>query len=457
MLTIHEVLEATGGILLADGARRHFRGVSIDSRTLQKGDIFIAIRGKRLDGHRFLRQAVGKGASLLVISRRILHPKNVSVVLVKDTTAALGQIAAAYRRRFDIPVVAITGSAGKTTTKDMIAAILAAKFKVLKNAKTLNNQYGVSLTVLGLKPSHEALVIELGTNNPGEIRWLARIAQPTVAVLTNIGESHLAGLKSRRGVYQEKSAIFRDMALRGHVIFNNDDSFLRKIHAEKRRPAVITYGILRKSDFQAKDMAIQNNRKMCFHVHHHRFILDTPAEHGVYNALAAIACGRLLKISYSDIQSALGKVKFENHRQHVRPIGGITVIDDTYNSNPVSLRSAIRTLDGLKTSGRKIFVTADMLELGAQSRQLHRDKGRAIAGSTVDVAVTMGKLSKYAAQSIRQANPHIEVFHYPAIRGIYGRLKSLCRPGDIILVKGSRAMRMERIVEFLQRHFLKQR
>ncbi len=453
MLTITQILAATGGTLIR-GRRAPARpaGVSIDSRSLKRGNVFVAIRGKNLDGHRFIAQAVRKGASLLVVSGKISGAGDLPVILVKDTTVALGQIATAYRKGFNIPVIAITGSAGKTTTKDMIAAVLGSKFRVLKNEKTLNNQYGVSLTVLGLRPGHEALVIELGTNNPGEIKWLAAIAQPTVAVLTNIGESHLEGLRDRMGVYKEKSTIFRGIDRGGYVIFNNDDPFLRKISGEKKRPRVVTYGIERKSDVCARQIQVKNNRKICFHVDGHGFILNTPAPYYVYNALAAIACGRLLKISDRESKKALEKLTFGNHRQQMQEIGGITVIDDTYNSNPVSVRNAIKTLDVLTARGKKIFITADMLELGEQSTLLHREKGRWIARSSTDVAITVGKFSRYAAGSIRQGNRNIDVFHHASVAGIPERLKKLCRPGDIVLVKGSRGMRMERVVEFLHRH-----
>ena len=451
-MTTKEILEATGGALIQGGGTTGFRGVSIDSRAVNKGDVFIAIRGKRLDGHRFVRKAVIQGAALVVVSRPVSCPKNVAVVSVKDTTIALGQIAASYRRRFNIPVVAVTGSAGKTTTKDMIAAVLSARFKVLKNIKTQNNQYGVSLTILGLKKSHQALVLEAGTNNPGEIRWIARIAQPTVVVLTNIGESHLQGLRSRGGVYREKSDLFRGMGPGGRVIFNNDDRYLKRIRLEKKRPRIISYGIREKADLRAGRVTVENNRKICFHVRGERFILNTPAEHYVYNALAAIACGRLLKVGYGDIRRALGNLKFEGRRQQVLNAGGVTVIDDTYNSNPVSLESAVKTIDGLKVVGKKIFVTADMLELGARSRPLHEDKGRMIARSTVDIAITVGKFSKYAAAALRQFNPRIKVFHYAQAGQAGRRLKTLCGPGDVVLVKGSRGMRMERVVESLRRH-----
>lgn len=454
-MTLAQILEATDGTLIYGSrglAKDRFTGVSIDSRTLKRGNVFIAIAGKNLDGHRFIRQAVRKGACLLIVSQKARRAQNVPVILVHDTTVALGQIAGAYRRSFDIPVIAVTGSAGKTTTKDMIAAVLEAKFNVLKNARTLNNQYGVSLTVLGLKRRHRALVIEMGTNNPGEIEWLARIARPTVAVLTNIGESHLEGLRDRMGVYKEKSAIFRGIGPRGHVVFNNDDPCLRKIFLEKRHPRTVTYGIERTADLRARQIHVKNNRKICFHLNGQGFILDTPAPYYVYNALAAIACGRLLGVSYRDIKKNLGKVRFGDHRQQMRDIGGVTVIDDTYNSNPVSVRNAIKTLDALTARGKKIFITADMLELGTQSRPLHQQEGRRIARSTADVAITVGKFSRYAAGSIRGANPRMEVFHHPTAGGVFQRLRKLCRPGDIVLVKGSRGMRMERVVELLQHH-----
>ena len=457
MLTLTQILEATGGTFIhgSHESPRHFTGVSIDSRTLKPGNVFIAVRGKNLDGHRFFALAARKGASLLVVSEKISGAKDVPVVLVEDTTVALGQIAGAHRKNFDIPVIAVTGSAGKTTTKDMIAAVLGSKFMVLKNERTLNNQYGVSMTVLGLKFSHDALVIELGTSYPGEIQRLAAIAQPSVAVLTNIGESHLEGLKDRSGVYKEKSAIFRGIGAKGHVIFNNDDPYLRKIPNEKKRPKILSYGIERKSDVQASQIHVKNNRKICFHVDGHGFILNTPAPYYVYNALAAILCGRLFGISDRESKKALEKLTFGGHRQQMRKIGGVTVIDDTYNSNPVSVRNALKMLDALQAKGKKIFITADMLELGARSTPLHREKGRWIARSSTDVAITVGKFSRHAAGSIRQRNRRIGVFHHDSVAGVSQRLKKLCQPGDIVLVKGSRGMRMERVVVFLHRHLNK--
>lgn len=454
MLTLVQILKATGGTLLSGGLTpKKFSGVSIDSRTLKPGNIFIAICGEKFDGHRFVAQALAKGTALLIVSKKVSAGKQIPVILVKDTTKALGEIARAHRSNFKIPVIAVTGSAGKTTTKDMMAAVLGARFKVLKNLKTLNNQYGVSLTLLKLNSSHQAVVLEVGTNNPGEIRWLTYIANPTVAVLTNIGESHLEGLKDHKGVYKEKSDLVRGMES-GHVIFNNDDPFLRKIHSHKRLEKV-TYGIEQKSDFSPRQIEVKNNRKICFHLNGHGFILNTPAPYYVYNALAAIACGRLFKISFPQIKRKLGKLKFADQRQQMRDVGGITIIDDTYNSNPVSMRNAVKTIDSLKARGKKIFITADMLELGVRSKALHEAKGRLIAESTINVALTVGKLSRHAADNIRKLNGGIKVLHCAEAEAVPAHLKGLCGPGDIVLVKGSRGMRMERVVEFLHHHLNK--
>jgi UDP-N-acetylmuramoyl-tripeptide--D-alanyl-D-alanine ligase len=452
VLTARHIQEITGGNLLLGNGTANAGGVSIDSRTMKKGDVFIAIQGDRLDGHDFVRQAVGKGAPVLVVSRKVACPKTVTVISVKDTTRALGQIASAHRRHFNIPVIAVTGSAGKTTTKDMIASVLGTRFKVLKNFRTENNQYGVPLTVLRLNASHEALVLELGTNRPGDIGWLTQIARPTIAVMTNIGESHLEGLKSKAGVFREKFDLVKGTAPDGHVIFNKDDPCLQKIFRKRIPQRMTTYALREQADYHADRIRLQDNRRISFCVRGRVFTLATPAEHGVYNALAAIACGRLLDISYGDMIDALRALRGADHRQEIRNVRGVLIVDDTYNSNPVSFAGALRTLDSLKAVGRKILITADMRELGRQSKRLHEEQGRLIARSCADVAVAVGRHSRGTAQAVKKANPRISTFYYPTVDDLHKRLDHVCQRGDIILVKGSRAMRMERTVAFIEEH-----
>ena len=256
-LNIPDVIKAASGKLIGGSGRGELCGVSTDTRSLKEGELFIAIEGPRFDGHKFLAEAVKKKAAVLVVSKKIDAGKDINVIRVRDTTQALGAIAAFYRRRFSIPVIAVTGSAGKTTTKELIAFVLGARFNVLKNYKTENNQYGVPLTLLKLNEGHAAAVLELGTNHPGEIAALARIVAPDVAVFTNVGESHLEGLKTPAGVFREKFQLARFTKKNGTVVFNADDEYLRNIAGKKIAQKKISYGIRQKADHQAGEIEIK--------------------------------------------------------------------------------------------------------------------------------------------------------------------------------------------------------
>ncbi len=425
-------------------------GVSIDSRSLKSKDAFIAIKGDRFDGHRFIPQAVRKKVSAVVVSKdngRV--PKRIPVVLVADTTKALGLLARYHRDRFAIPVIAITGSAGKTTTKEMVARVLEQRYRVLKNIATQNNHIGVPMTLLKLEKSHEAVVVELGTNHFGEIAWLTRIANPTIAVMTNIGESHLEFLGSLSGVFKEKLNIANAMKHRGTVVFNNDDSFLRRIPGKVVHHRLISFGINQKSRFRATGINFKNS-SLRFRIKTRKgFELNTPAKHNVYNALAAICCGDLLNVKPREMQKALRDFRFPKGRQQVQMVGKLRIIDDSYNANPMSLRSAIETLNNLDVVGRKVLVCADMLELGAQSKKLHRQIGDLVARSCVDMLITVGNLSKNINQAARKRKS-LEAHHHPTLASCCRRIKHYLKPKDTVLIKGSRAMKMDRLVETLK-------
>jgi UDP-N-acetylmuramoyl-tripeptide--D-alanyl-D-alanine ligase len=453
MLTVQEIKQATRALSVSGDVAATVKGFSINSRTITKGEAFIAIRGPKFDGHDFIKDAMAQGAAAVIVSRKIPGLKNIPIVQVRDTTKALGHIAAFYRRKFTISVVAITGSTGKTTTKEMVAAVLAKKYKVLKNLGTENNQYGVPLTLLKLRASHQVAVLELGTNQPGDIRWLARIVRPTVTIFTNIGDSHLERLRSRGGVFREKSRMVDAMDPKGTIIFNSDDPYLQKLSEMRRHQKLIRCGYRRYAAYRAKKPFVQNNRQVQFMVNGHRFMLKTPAVHNIYNALSAISCGAVFKIHYNDIVIALRRFQFGGGRQEVRKIGRFWLINDTYNANPVSFRSAIRTLDALKVLGRKIIVCADMLELGARSKTLHESLGREIARSTVNSVLTIGRQAACITQALRRSNKTIEALHCSRLEDIERQLKKICRPGDAVLVKGSRGMHMERVVVFLEKYF----
>ncbi|MFA5088894.1 MAG: UDP-N-acetylmuramoyl-tripeptide--D-alanyl-D-alanine ligase [Candidatus Omnitrophota bacterium] len=449
--TLKEISEIVSAKLIQGTmcAQEQISGVSINTRTLREGDLFMAIRGQQFDGHHFVREAVRKGAKAVIVSQARRYPgvNHVPVFYVKDTVKALGEIARAHRRKFKVAVIAITGSTGKTTSKEMIAAVLGSRFRVLKNIGTENNHIGVPLTLLKLTKKVQVAVVEFGTNRFGDIAWLAKVAEPDAAVFTNIGESHLQYLRSPAGVFKEKSQLIRYLSPEGAVIFNHDNGYLRKIKTFKGKQT-ISYGITG-GHLRASAIVTKRNNSLQFQVNNRNTInIRTVVPHNVYNALAAVACARLFGISFRDIRKALGRFKFPAGRSMVLRKKGRWLINDTYNANPLSFRSALDTLSNLKICGKKILVCGDMLELGKQSKKLHRDIGAA-AASQADMIFSVGEMARWITSAAKEANPAITVQHFDSLGSLNQKLLKCCRPGDSILVKASRAMRLERTVDFL--------
>jgi len=434
-----------------DGVR--IKGVSIDSRNVRPGDLFVAIKGSHHNGHAFVQRAVRQGAVAVVVSQGLRGSAlKVPVLRVEDSVKALGLLAAYHRRQFDIPVVALTGSAGKTTVKELIAAVLGARFRVLKNEGTQNNFIGVPLTLLKLKPSHDMLVVELGTNQPGDIRWLSRLVGPDVAVFTNIGESHLAGLKTVGGVYREKRNLAKALPKGETVIFNKDDSFLRRLPRDVPGLKKATVSLERKSSFQAEKL-VRTKGRISFTVNgRHRFCIKSSALCDVTNALIAICCGRHFNISYNKMIPIIRRGFLLDNRQQAKTFGSVTVINDTYNANPVSYRQALQTLClGYPPNRRRVAVCGDMLELGRSKVRLHRQIGVLAAQSGVDVVLSYGKCSRHLSGAAREKGASIITGHFERRAQLHQALRRLLRPRDIVLVKGSRGMRMEKTIEFLRK------
>ncbi len=452
MFTVQEIVKATNGRLLSGNLYRKVKGISTDSRTVTRTDCFIALVGEHLNGHDFLEQVVKKGARVLLVSRRIKSLPDVSIIYVSDTTKALGLLANYHRRRFSIPVIAITGSAGKTTTKEMIAHVLSSKYKVLKNYKTENNHFGVPYTLLKLKNSHQAAVIEVGTNRFGDIPWLSCIVEPTIAVFTNIGESHLEGLVSKEGIFKEKFSLVDHMPKNGTVIFNDDDPILRRIRAKKLAIKKIGYAIKTKTDLQATAIKTVKKFYTQFSLSDKKYLVKSLGSHNVYNALAAIACAKKCRLGHQNIVKGLASFPFPSGRQEIRQIRKNIIINDSYNANPVSFRAAIDLLNSLDIPGKKILVCADMLELGRQTVKLHKDMGQVVGRSSVDMVFTIGQFAKHVAVEARKSNPSIGICQLPNIEELSQQLLKNVSPGDAVLVKGSRRMKMERAIEFLEKN-----
>ncbi len=455
MFAIDELIRAAGAKSVSGARSGGVSGISIDSRTIKPGEAFIAIRGGNFDGHDFAAEAVKKGCRCIIAEKKAGRPAgggNVTRVEVADTVKALGAIARFYRRKFSIPVIAVTGSSGKTTTKDMIAWVLSQSVKVLKNEGTKNNHIGVPLTLLNLTRSHDALVLELGSNHPGEIGTLADICEPEAAVITNAGPSHLEHFGSLRGVLREKYALVERLRGPSIAVLNADDNLLRKKMSSKRAlrlreggPFIVSYAVSRPCDFRASKASVSGGLARFSVNKKYAFTLRTIGYYNIYNALAAVSIARIMGTGYGDIAKRLSVFEFPAGRLKDAFFHGVRFIDDTYNSNPLSLSQALRALGTARARGRKILVMGDMLELGAHAKRYHSLAGREAAASC-DALVAVGNFAKTVAQAATRGGLDARrVFACGTAREagdiLFGKLS--CGSRDIVLVKGSRLLKME--------------
>jgi UDP-N-acetylmuramoyl-tripeptide--D-alanyl-D-alanine ligase len=454
-ISLNELLKVTGGKLWNDvkGNQNMARGVSIDSRTIKRGNLFVAIPGERFDGHQFVSEATNKGASLVIISKEKMNQVKkkevgeISVVLVEDTKKALGEIAFWHRNKFEVPTVAVTGTNGKTTTKDMIAEVLSSEFKVLKSIKSYNNLIGVPLTLFELNSDTQVLVLELGMSNPKEIGILTKTAKPNLGVITNIGPAHLESMQSLEKIAQAKFELLDNMPLPHTSVLNADDEFLAKrIKDEKEK--CVSFAIKNDADFKADELTISDEGYVGFKVNDKLNInLKLLGEHNVYNALAAFAVGSLLGVDELKIKESLEKYTPSELRMESNQVGNIKIINDSYNANPVSMANALVTLKQMKSEGRKIAVLGDMLELGKKTLDYHLELGKLVAESEIDLLLTVGKFSCAIGQGAKYSGMSIKkIFAFDNNEKASAYLLENLKAGDLVLIKGSRKMKLEEVV-----------
>ncbi|MBI4982717.1 MAG: UDP-N-acetylmuramoyl-tripeptide--D-alanyl-D-alanine ligase [Candidatus Omnitrophica bacterium] len=451
MFKVVELLNATDGQLVGGDKNSFVEGISTDSRLIKPRCAFIAIKGGKFDGHDFIEEVIKKGITTIVVSSlsrglRLQKLSSVNIIKVKDTTKAFGDIAKFWRKKFKIPVIAVTGSNGKTTTKEMIAHVLSGKLKVLKNEGTKNNHIGVPQTLLSLDDTFDLAVIELGTNHFGEIEYLSKICQPNIGLITNIGSSHLEFLKDLKGVCREKYSLIKNLMPPGIGILNADDSNLaEKINNSKR---IFSFGMVKNADFCISKL---KNNNHCFEFIINggktKFILNNFARHNLYNVLAAIAVARFFGLTYKEISQRFESFKFPAGRFQLRKINNLSFIDDTYNSNPNSFFQAMEAFADYKTGGRKIVIMGDMLELGKNGHILHKDAGRH-AADVCDVFIGVGELSRLAAGVMEDSGfDKKNIFTCDSSQKARDILRKeiAIKEEDVILVKGSRSMKMEEV------------
>lgn len=436
-----EIAEATGGV--ADGDAL-ITNVVIDNREVTKGSLFIAIKGERLDGHQFIPAAVEAGAVAVMCHKPVECA--VPTVTVKDTTQGFLDLAHYYRKEFRIPFVALTGSVGKTTTKEMIACVLSAKYHTHKTYKNWNNEIGLPKVLLGLSKEHEAAVIELGMNHKGEISRLSKTAEPDIGVITNIGVSHIENLGSREGILAAKLELLDGMKPGSPLFLNADNDLLCTV---KRPDYNIRYfGITNQAEVMAKDISYQGEEThftAVTPVGTVRVVLPTTGEHNVYNALAAISVGLELDIPLPQAAKALENYIPAGMREHFVEKGGILFIEDCYNASPDSMKALATTLSIVGEGKRKIAVIADMLELGDYTETAHRRAGAYMADAGTDLLMTYGEASKFSAEEARK-HGMVRVFDFDQKEMLAEKLISLLRPGDVVAFKGSRGMELEQVI-----------
>lgn len=457
-LIIESIAAAVSGRVLQGSPRKRVEGVSTDSRSIRPGELFIPLKGEHFDGHDFIGQALQAKASGIIISRDWRGgtlPPDIPVVEVADTLTALGDLARAWVQHTPATIIAITGSNGKTTTREMTAAILERSHAVLKPRCNWNNLIGLPLTLLELKPSHQMAVLELGMNRRGEIKRLAEIAQPRIGVITNVGPVHLEYLKTIEEVARAKSELFESFGRDSHAVMNADDSRVAALAG--RCPArIMTFGIDSPAQVRALDIASpaagENRFTLAFGKESAPVSLRVPGMHSIYNALAAAAVASLCGVDMQEIKAGLEEyTSFPGRMEIIHLDDTITIINDTYNANPASMEIALTTLVQLKGAGRGIAVLGDMLELGEASEAYHRQLGSLIKTLQIGPVILTGAHARtVAAGAGDKGTSGVTIAIADTHEEIARRLHMTVQPHDWILFKGSRGMRMEKSMELFR-------
>ena len=457
-LLLEEVKRALRAELKSPLGKGLIKGVSTDSRQVKPGDLFVALRGERFDGHDFIDQAIAAGARAVAVDRNILlaetAKEDICVMKVADGREALGMLGRFYRRslRHSVQVIAVTGSNGKTTVREMIYHALSKRKKGYRSPYNYNNQIGVPLTLLGIEPDHDFAVVEVGTNAPGEVATLARICEPNIAVITHVGPTHLEGLKDVEGVSVEKVSIAAGLPEHGVVICGTDHKpTLERLRTLGRH--VITFGLDEQADVSGLKVRQEYGRVRFETNDRCEVLLPIAGVHNVKNALAALAVVRRLGFSSVEFAAAMADFVGVQGRMTYHRVNEITIIDDCYNASPSSMSAALAELTSHQQAGRRVLVAGDMCELGEASEQYHRQLGEEIAGSNVDLLFTVGSQAAWTAQAAVEAGMgRSKVQRAITSKRLARLIKSMIRDEDVILVKGSRAMKMELVVEALKRY-----
>ena len=450
-MTLENIAAACGGEIYCmreELAQETAKGIVIDSRQIEPGYIFVATKGERVDGHQFIPDVFAKGAMAVICE--VLPEEDLGpCILVKDSFMALKQAAAFYRQQLDIRVVGITGSVGKTSTKEFVASVLSEKYKVHKTAGNYNNEVGLPLTIFGIQEDDQIAVLEMGINTFGEMHRLSEVAKPDICVMTNIGQCHLENLIDRDGILRAKSEIFDFMNPKGTVVVNGDDDKLATIH-EVYGKAPVTFGMNKQNAIWADHIENRGLLGSCADIHMGddvvHAIIPLPGEHMIYNAMAAAAVALQFGMSKEEIAAGISHVEAVAGRSHLVEAGDKVIIDDCYNANPVSMKAAI---DLLATApGRKVAILGDMFELGENEKAMHGEVGEYAAEKGIDLILCVGELSEAMYQEAVGSGGNAK--YYETREALEAVLNEILQQGDTVLVKASNSMAFENLVKCIQ-------
>ena len=442
MIFVRDIINQCNGELLCGDINLECINFSIDTRIINNGDIYVGIKGETFNGNLFYKDAIKNGASICILDKDTIIDNiydNVTIVLVDDTIKCLQDLARYKRSLVNIPVIAVTGSVGKTSVKDILYAVLSSKYKVLSTAGNFNNHIGLPLTILRLR-DEDMMILEMGMNNLGEIELLSQIAKPTLGIITNVGTAHIGNLGSRENILKAKLEILSGMN-NGYLVINNDNDMLQTVTYDN----LVTIGIDNKSDYMATEIC-EDVFSSTFLVNGKNVDLSIGSRAFIYNTLFAFAACEKLGMSFDEVNNAINKFKLSPHRLELIKSDNLTIIDDTYNASFDSVKNSLDLLS--KVKNRKVFIFADILELDSFGEEIHKDIGKVIIDNKIDVLITVGNLSKYTYDVVFN---NIECYHYDNNNLLLNDIDNIVKNDDVILIKGSHGMKLIEIVDYLKK------
>lgn len=458
-LTVKDILEICNGKLICGNQEQICENFSKDTRQINQGDVYVGIKGEKFNGSLLYQEAIKQGAKVCLLEEieieqeKYKNYEDVTIITVKDTVKALQKLASYKRSLYDIPVIAVTGSVGKTSTKDMIASVVSTSYNVQKTEGNYNNHIGVPLTILSLK-EHTALVVEMGMNHFGELSVLTNIAKPTVCIITNVGTAHIGNLGSRENILKAKLEILEGLSKNGTVIINNDNDLLHKWNIENKVYKVLDFGIENQSKIMAENIDLEEyGSSFITNIDDKKVEVTVPVSgiHFVYNAICAIAVGKVLHISKENILKGIKDFELSKNRMEIiENANGVKIINDCYNANFDSMKASIEALSRIN-SKQKIALLGDMLELGEYSKQLHEKVGSQVVKNKIDILITVGKESKnIAKQAFTEGMNKNQIYELETVEEAISLIKENVKTGDAILLKASNGMNFKKIVEAIR-------